>query len=229
VVTGADLTATYDSNVAARRLAQGSDRNIELETELRAQARQYARLTPAEEQALLGQRDGDGADSLVQHNLDLVVKQAESHAGRGLSFADLYQEGTLGLVDAVRAYDGQGDFREFASLHIGLQMDSLIEVEAHARREEEALLADCRALDLVEIELRHRLGREATADELGAGLDWPAERVARVRVALDEARAENDVATLPFLDDAILTDLADELERDGDDGRRKMPGAGPDD
>lgn len=196
---------------------------------MRAQARQYARLTPAEEQALLVQRDGDGADSLVQHNLDLVVTQAEGHEDRGLSFADLYQEGTLGLVDAVRAYEGQGDFRNFSSLHIGLQMDSLIEVESQARREDEALLADCRALDLVEIELRRRLGREATADELGAALEWPGERVAKVRAALDGARAENDVATLPFLDDEILTDLAEELERGNEDGRRQMPGAGPDD
>src|SRR5258708_3956512 len=119
-----------------------------LEAELRRQAGRHARLSPDEEVALLDRRDKDATDTLVRHNLDLVITQVEQHLDRGLDFADLYQEGALGLVDAVSAYTGGGDFRKFASLHIGLQMDSLIDAEAAAGREAQADVDDTRALDL---------------------------------------------------------------------------------
>ena len=124
-----------------------SSRNARLEADLRRQAKTYGRLTPEEEGALLASRDGDAFETLVKHNLDLVADQAESHAGRGLGFADLYQEGNVGLVDAIGAYDGKGAFRDFASLHIGLQMDSLIQTEAVARREAAADVEDARLPD----------------------------------------------------------------------------------
>jgi DNA-directed RNA polymerase sigma subunit (sigma70/sigma32) len=208
----------------------GSTRASRLEAELRRQAGSHTRLSPEEERALLERRDEDAIDTLVKHNLDLVVAQAEGHLDRGLDFSDLYQEGAVGLVDAVTAYADGGDFRKFASLHIGLQMDSLIDAEAGARREAEADVDDTRALDLAQAAFMQRERRPATDQELADILGWDAARYERVRAMLERAREENDAATLTFLDEGggeLGIDFLD--DEPPPDPRRRLPGAGPDD
>lgn len=208
-----------------------SSPSARLEADLRRQAEQYRRLSVDEERALLATRDSDAVDTLVKHNLDLVAHQAEVHKGCGLGFADLYQEGNVGLVDAVMAYDGTGDFRNFASLHVGLQMDSLIETESSAQREAEADLEDVRALDLARTALAKQLSRRATEVEMAAALGWDMARLAKVQANLEHARQENDAATITFLDDesgdALGIDFV-EAEPDERDPRRRPAGAGPD-
>jgi RNA polymerase primary sigma factor len=207
--------------------------NGRIEADLRRQAEEYGRLSAEEEDALLTRRDGDAVDTLVKHNLDLVADQAEAHRDRGLGFADLYQEGNLGLVDAIAAYDGSGDFRDFARLHIGLQMDSLIETEASARKEAAADLEDVRALDFAEVALRQQLGRAASPKELADALHWDTERLEKVAANLEFARSENDAATITFLDehssDELGVDFLDDAAERERDPRRRPKGAGPDD
>ena len=55
------------------------------------------------EQARTGDRDA--RDRLVQAHLRLVVSVARRYLGRGLSLADLVEEGNLGLLRAVRGFD----------------------------------------------------------------------------------------------------------------------------
>src|SRR5947209_1173476 len=117
----------------------------QIERALRQQAEAFGRLSSEEERELVARRqDPKAAEALVEHNLDLVVEQADRHRDRGLSFGDLYQEGTVGLIDAVAAYSGSGSFREFANLHIGLQMDSLLDGEATARDRDARMVSDVR-------------------------------------------------------------------------------------
>src|SRR5258708_1882338 len=168
----------------------GSDRTIE--ESLRNHAGSRPLLEPEAERDLLGRLPDPGAiRDLVEHNLDLVVTQAERHEGRGLSFADLYQEGTVGLLDALGAYEGQGSFRDFASLHIGLQMDSLLEAEGPARAEAERNVADCRSLDLAPVMCKQQHRRDATPEELAGLLPWGPNHVAKVIGLLDLARARH--------------------------------------
>jgi RNA polymerase primary sigma factor len=50
--------------------------------------------------------DGEGAfDKFVRSNIRLVVNVAKTYLGRGLEFADLIQEGCLGLMRAVELFD----------------------------------------------------------------------------------------------------------------------------
>lgn len=204
----------------------GSENTIE--ESLRRQAGSRPLLAPEAERELLGRLPDPAASrDLVEHNLDLVVTQAERHQGHGLSFADLYQEGTVGLLDALGAYSGQGSFRDFASLHIGLQMDSLLEAEGQARTEAERNVADCRSLDLAQVMFKQQNRRDATPEELAELLRWDPLHVAKVIGMLDLARERNDLLTLEFLDDAEdeTAERGNEPERDP---RRQLPGHGPD-
>jgi DNA-directed RNA polymerase sigma subunit (sigma70/sigma32) len=201
-----------------------------LDRVLHAQAAQRPPLSPEEETALFARLpDPEASRSLVEHNLDLVVAEAERHQNRGLSFADLYQEGTVGLLDAVGVYSGQGTFRDFASLHIGLQMDSLIEAEVGARREAERYVAESRSLDLAQVMFRRQHQREPTPEELAAVLGWDPAHVAKVLGMLEVARQRNDLLTLEFLDDADDETAGTDYPEPEKDPHRQLPGHGPDD
>jgi DNA-directed RNA polymerase sigma subunit (sigma70/sigma32) len=201
-----------------------------LDRVLHAQAAQQRPLSAEEERALFARLpDAEASRALVEHNLDLVVDQAERHQDRGLSFADLYQEGTVGLLDAVGAYGGQGTFRDFASLHIGLQMDSLIEAEGGARREAERYVADSRSLDLAQVMFRQQHHREAEQEELADLLKWDRRHVAKVIALLEEARKRNDLLTLEFLDDAGEEVPGTDYPEPEKDPHRQLRGHGPDD
>ncbi len=52
-------------------------------------------------------KDGDmeARDLLIRSNLRLVVNIARQHSPRGLSLADLIEEGNIGLIRAVEGYD----------------------------------------------------------------------------------------------------------------------------
>jgi RNA polymerase sigma factor (sigma-70 family) len=71
-------------------------------------ALQHRLLTPAQER-LLGHRaqrgDSDARNQLVCANLRLVRSIARGHSGKGVPFADLFQQGIVGLVRAAEKYD----------------------------------------------------------------------------------------------------------------------------
>lgn len=65
-------------------------------------------LTAVEERELIMKKaSGDMAarDTLIRHNLRLVVSIAKKYVGRGLDFSDLIQEGNIGLMRAVDKFD----------------------------------------------------------------------------------------------------------------------------
>ena len=72
-------------------------------------ARARATCSRAEEERALARRIADGdaeaRDVLIESNLRLVVAMARRYQGLGLSFPDLVQEGTVGLIQAVDRFD----------------------------------------------------------------------------------------------------------------------------
>ncbi len=71
-------------------------------------------LTPAEERELTQRvRQGDFAarQSMIEHNLRLVVNIAKHYANRGLTLLDLIEEGNLGLMHALDKFEPERGFR----------------------------------------------------------------------------------------------------------------------
>lgn len=69
-------------------------------------------LTPHEEfdlgmrvQYFTGDKQVDAANTLIEHNIRLVMKSARNFLGLGLSFDDLFQEGILGLQKAAYKFN----------------------------------------------------------------------------------------------------------------------------
>jgi RNA polymerase nonessential primary-like sigma factor len=58
-------------------------------------------------------RAGDFAarQSMIEHNLRLVVSIAKAYAGRGVPMADLIEEGNLGLMHAIDKFEPERGFR----------------------------------------------------------------------------------------------------------------------
>jgi RNA polymerase primary sigma factor len=81
---------------------------------LRKVARHSERVSPADE-LLLAQRIEAGdllaKRTLVQANLRLVLHVAKRYAGKGADFADLVQEGNLGLMKAVEKFNYRLGYR----------------------------------------------------------------------------------------------------------------------
>ena len=175
-----------------------------------AQARSYPPLPVAEVASLLQQTHGTGgnaaAATLVRHHLSLALDAALERRDGGLDVGDLYQEGSVAVVTAVDEYaQRNGDpagLWAYVARVVALHLDAALEREAAEREAAQAFVRDAQRYELVEVELRGRLGRIATPVELAAALEWSVEHVETVGEMLAEARALNDETLLPYLDEA---------------------------
>jgi DNA-directed RNA polymerase, sigma subunit (sigma70/sigma32) len=179
-------------------------------------------LQAGEEERLLGQAamgDRGSEDRLVAGHLDMVMRLAGTRGGQGFSVADLVQEGSIGLVEAVRSFarSGESDFARFAEEKVGAQMDAAIAAEAAAVRDAQLLLAAATDYERTEIVMRYELHRAPTEAELAEKLEWTVDRTRYVAQVVAEARRRHDEELLSFVD-------PDAIESDDDDERSEFDG-----
>ncbi len=186
-----------------------------------AQARRHRLLSRDEEAALCARiQAGDEAawDELVSCNLRLVVSIARGYAGRGLEYADLIQEGNLGLMRAARGFDAKfgTKFSTYATWWIKQSMGRAISNKAvpirlpiHAAEEE-------RTVNGARKHLRSSTGREPTAEEL-AGFTGKSAKWVTNALTARKTVVSYDVP-IGADDDGTLSDLlADEVETGAED------------
>ena len=178
------------------------DRNVE---DLAAEAGRAHHPDEAEHERLVeaaGRGDQSARDSLTNAHLDWVLSAARERADRGLSQSDLFQEGTIGLMEAIQAFptSGRTDFETFAREQVAGHMDRALGDEQKAVDDSRMLLQA--AHDYVEAELNARrdLGRQPTNVELAAKLEWSAQRTEEIGQMVADARRRHDEEILQYLD-----------------------------
>jgi RNA polymerase primary sigma factor len=175
-------------------------------------------LLTADQEVTLAKRveRGDMAakTQMIEANLRLVVAIAKPHLGRGLSFLDLIQEGSLGLIRAVEKFDYRRGFKfsTYAHWWIRQAVTRAIADQARTIRIPVHMFERLNRVTYVQRQLVQFLGREPRPDEIAAELELTAEqvrqilRMAQFPISLEKPIGENEDAKLG---DLVEDDLAE--------------------
>ena len=150
------------------------------------QASQYPLLTGPEELELakgIERGDLEAKDRLINSNLRLVVKFARRYQGHGLSLEDLVQEGMLGLIRAAEKFDWRRGYKfsTYAVLWIKQSMQRGIDNSGRQVRIPAHVAQHERTVNRVDAELRAKLERDPTDEEVAKASKLPLDQVAATR------------------------------------------------
>jgi len=142
-------------------------------------------LTTQEEQHLAQQikaGDQSAKQRFIEANLKLVVSIAKRYQGRGLALEDLVQEGNIGLMRAVEAFDAtkQYKFSTYAFWWIRQAITRAIANQARTIRLPVHVGETLHKLKRIRLRLQQELGREPTTQEVAAQMGLSPEKVQEI-------------------------------------------------